>query len=41
VQDHGFREACKANIPLALQAMKADQEWAKLVDMYRSLMRPR
>jgi glycosyltransferase involved in cell wall biosynthesis len=41
VQDHGFREVCQANIPLALQAMQADQEWAKLVNLYRHLMRPR
>ncbi len=26
---------CRANIPLALQAMAADREWQKLVDIYR------
>jgi glycosyltransferase involved in cell wall biosynthesis len=41
VHDHNFREACKANIPLALQAMQADHEWAKLVSLYQQLMRPR
>jgi glycosyltransferase involved in cell wall biosynthesis len=41
VHEHGFWETCQAHIPLALQAMQADQEWARLVDVYRKLMRPR
>lgn len=39
VHDHGFRETCQAHIPLALQAMQADQEWLKLVDVYRQIIR--
>ena len=34
VADHRFREACKANIPPALHALRADQEWNKLVGVY-------
>ena len=40
VEDHGFRKACIANIPLALQALQADQEWDKLVALYRELRMP-
>ena len=38
VADHCFRKACQANIPLALRALRADQEWDKLVSLYRSLI---
>ena len=37
VEDHGFRKTCIANIPRALQALRADQEWDKLVALYREL----
>lgn len=40
VYDNGFRETCHTHIPLALQAMQADQEWVKLVEVYRKLRRP-
>jgi glycosyltransferase involved in cell wall biosynthesis len=35
--DH-FWEACKANIPLALEDMRADREWEKVVHLYRGLL---
>ena len=31
VEEPGFRAACQANIPCALQALRVDQEWDKLV----------
>jgi glycosyltransferase involved in cell wall biosynthesis len=37
VEDQRFRETCKANIPRALDALRADQEWDKLVGVYRRL----
>ena len=40
VEDHSFRKACIANIPRAFQALRADQEWDKLVDIYRGLQAP-
>jgi glycosyltransferase involved in cell wall biosynthesis len=38
VEDHCFRVACQANIPLALHALRADEEWDKLVRLYRELL---
>lgn len=38
VEDRDFREACQANIPHALQALRADQEWNKLVRLYQGLI---
>ena len=40
VEEPGFRAACQANIPCALQALRVDQEWDKLVGLYRGLMKP-
>ena len=40
VEEPGFRAACQANIPYAMQALCADQEWDKLVSLYRGLMKP-
>ncbi|HEV3262027.1 MAG TPA: glycosyltransferase [Gemmataceae bacterium] len=38
VGDRSFWESCRANIPHALQDLRADREWDKLVGLYRGLM---
>jgi glycosyltransferase involved in cell wall biosynthesis len=40
VEDDNFREACRANIPRALHTLRAEQEWDKLVHVYRGLVVP-
>jgi glycosyltransferase involved in cell wall biosynthesis len=37
-EDADLRRSCRANIPAALAALRADREWAKLVDMYRHIL---